>query len=72
MREKAQTNDKLTEKLIQAESDLTSLRVRADEAQVSVNGLVCHHVEDLTIDLNSQSTVDKAPLQVAKGKKAEL
>lgn len=38
---------------MQAESELTSLRVRADEAQFRVNGLVCDHVEDLTIDLNS-------------------
>ena len=34
------------------EADLTRIRTQADEVQYQANGLVAHHVEDLTIDLN--------------------
>lgn len=54
------------------ESELTKLRVKADQAQIEVNGLTVHNVEELSIDLNRQSNVDKQPLMNAKAKKAEL
>jgi len=34
------------------EYNLTAIRTEADEVQYQANGLVAHHVEDLTIDLN--------------------
>ena len=44
--------DELSGKLINMEDQLTKLRAKADDVQVQANGLVAHHVEDLTIDLN--------------------
>ena len=44
--------DQLNDKLIEMEGQLTELRGVADEVQVQANGLIVHHVEDLTIDLN--------------------
>ena len=54
------------------EGELTKLRVKAEQVQMQSNGLVAHHVEELTIDLNRQSNVDKQPLVDAKVKKAEI
>jgi hypothetical protein len=54
------------------EGDLTKLRVKADMVQVQSNGLVAHHAEELTIDLNRQSNVDKQPLADVRVKKAEI
>ena len=39
---------------------------------MQVDGLIVSSVEDLTIDLNRQSNVDKQPLAQSKIKKAEL
>jgi len=54
------------------ENDLTKLRIKADQAQVTSNGLIVQNVEELSIDLNRVSNVDKQPLADAKIKKAEL
>ena len=54
------------------EGELTKLRVKAEQAQMQLNSVVSHHVEELTIDLNRQSNVDKQPLVEAKVKKAQI
>ena len=51
---------------------MTKLRVKADQVQMQSNGLILNNVEELAIDLNRQSNVDKQPLAEAKVKKAEL
>ena len=72
IQDKSRVNDELTDKLIAKENELTHLRLKADQAQTTANGLVVHHVEELTIDLNRQSNVDRAPLAEAKNKRTEL
>ena len=54
------------------EAELTRVRAKADEVQQQANGLVAHHVEDLTIDLNQQSNVDREPLYASKKQRIEL
>ena len=70
--EKTQRNDRLTDKLIGMETELTQLRIKADQVQTTANGLVVNNVEELSIDLNRQSNVDKQPLAELKVKKAEI
>ena len=57
------------------ESELTKLRVQADTAQMNLNGPngpVLRNVEELSIDLNKMSNVDKQPLHELRVNKAEL
>ena len=54
------------------EEQLTKLRIEASNAQIQSNGLCVGHVEELSIDLNRQSNVDKQPLSNARVKRAEL
>ena len=54
------------------ETELTQLRIKADQVQTTANGLIVNNVEELSIDLNRQSNVDKQPLANLKVKKAEL
>ena len=57
------------------ESELTKLRVQADTAQMNLNGPngpVLSNVEELSIDLNKMSNVDKQPLHELRVNKAEL
>jgi len=54
------------------ETELTNLRLKADQAKIQTNGLIVNNVEELTIDLNRLSNVDKQPLAEAKMKKAEM
>ena len=70
--EKEAHNDQMSDKLIQMEGQLTQLRTEAAQAQVLANGLCVSHVEELSIDLNRQSNVDKEPLAQARVKRAEL
>ena len=54
------------------ETELTQLRIKADQVQTTANGLVVNNVEELSIDLNRQSNVEKQPLAELKVKKAEI
>lgn len=54
------------------ETELTKLRVKADQVQMQSNGLILNNVEELSIDLNRQSNVDKQPLNELRVKRAEL
>lgn len=51
---------------------MTKLRMEAGMASIQSNGLCVGNVEELSIDLNRQSNVDKQPLSHARVKRAEL
>jgi hypothetical protein len=38
---------------------LTDLRVEADRVQIQSNGMVARHIEELSIDVNGKSNVDR-------------
>lgn len=54
---------KLQQMLVSLEKKLTDLRVEADNVQIQSNGLVARHIEELTIDVNGKSNVDRKPLE---------
>ena len=58
--------------MLDMETELTKLRVKADNVQMQSNGLIIRNVEELSIDLNRVSNVDKQPLHELRARKAEL
>ena len=58
--------------LIDYEGKFTDLRNKADSVEIEANGLVVKNVENLTIDLNRGTNVDKQPLLDAKKEKLVL
>lgn len=59
MTDKTQVNDKLFNTLLENEHQLNALRIKADLDTQTANGLTVRNVEELTIDLNRVSNVDK-------------
>jgi hypothetical protein len=49
----------LTNMLIDYEGKLTELRDKADSVEIEANGLVIKNAENLAIDLNRGTNVDK-------------
>lgn len=53
-------------KLVSLEQKLTEVRVEADRVQIQANGLVARHIEELKIDVNGKSNVDRSVLDSLK------
>ncbi len=58
--------ESLVQKLVSLEQKLTEVRVEADRVQIQANGLVARHVEELKIDVNGKSNVDRSVLDSLK------
>ena len=59
MQDKERVGSDLTHMLIDYEGKFTDLRNKADSVEIEANGLVVKNVENLTIDLNRGTNVDK-------------
>jgi hypothetical protein len=59
LQEKQRMGSNLTNMLIDYEGKLTELRDKADSVEIEANGLVIKNAENLAIDLNRGTNVDK-------------
>ena len=58
--EQHKMSESLVQKLVSLEQKLTEVRVEADKVQIQANGLVARHIEELNIDVNGKSNVDRS------------